>query len=128
MSRSDQDPELGRLGAFIRSQRKLRELSQRELARLTDLSDPYVSQIERGLHQPSVRVLKSLANALNIQVETMLAAAGVLEHRMGKSATGATDTESAIRTDTELNDSQKEALLSVYRSFRNTAPDGAKGS
>jgi len=125
MSTSEEDAELGRLGAFIRSQRKLRELSQRELARLTDLSDPYVSQLERGLHQPSVRVLKSLANALNIQVETMLAAAGVLEQRMGKTKSGRTETEAAIRTDTDLTDSQKEALLSVYRSFRDTAGDAA---
>lgn len=128
MSTSDEDAELGRLGAFIRSQRKLKELSQRELARLTDLSDPYVSQLERGLHQPSVRVLKSLANALNIQVETMLAAAGVLEQRMGKNKGERTDTEAAIRTDTDLSDSQKEALLGVYRSFRDVGADSAGGS
>ena len=68
-----------RLGAFIKSQRRLKALSQRELAKLTDLSDPYVSQIERGLHQPSIKVLKSLAKALNVQVETMLSYAGLLD-------------------------------------------------
>ncbi len=80
------------------------------------LSDPYVSQIERGLHQPSIRVLKSLAKALNVQVETMLSYAGLLEARIGE-PTDAQDTEVAIRTDTRLSDGQKDALLSVYRSY-----------
>ena len=122
------DAELGRLGAFIRSQRKLMELSQRELARLTELSDPYVSQLERGLHQPSVRVMKSLANALNIQVETLLAAAGVLEQRLGQAPVGRAETEAAIRTDPDLTDTQKEALLTVYRSYRSTSRSAGKDS
>ncbi len=105
-----------RLGSFIKSQRRLKALSQRELAKLTDLSDPYVSQIERGLHQPSIRVLKSLAKALNVQVETMLSYAGLLEARIGEAAV-APDSEVAIRTDTRLTDGQKDALLSVYRSY-----------
>ena len=67
------------LGAFIRSQRKLANLSLRQLAELTSLSNPYLSQIERGLHQPSVRVLKLLSNALNISAETLLAEAGLLD-------------------------------------------------
>jgi transcriptional regulator with XRE-family HTH domain len=66
------------LGAFIRSQRKLANLSLRQLAELTSLSNPYLSQIERGLHQPSVRVLKLLSNALNVSAETLLAEAGRL--------------------------------------------------
>ncbi|MCP3937911.1 MAG: helix-turn-helix domain-containing protein [Actinomycetia bacterium] len=110
--------EWGRLGAFIRSQRRLKELSQRELAKLTDLSDPYVSQIERGLHQPSVRVLKSLANALNVQVETMLVAAGLIDAKHRDSVQ--LDAETAIRTDPKLTDDQKEALLSVYKSYVST--------
>ena len=125
---SKDDAALGRLGAFIRSQRKLMELSQRELARLTELSDPYVSQLERGLHQPSVRVMKSLANALNIQVETLLAAAGVLEQRLGQAAVGRAETEAAIRTDPDLTDTQKEALLTVYRSYRSTSRAAGKDS
>ena len=122
------DAELGRLGAFIRSQRKLMELSQRELARLTELSDPYVSQLERGLHQPSVRVMKSLANALNIQVETLLAAAGVLEQRLGQAPVGRAETEAVIRTDPDLTDTQKEALLTVYRSYRSASRSAGKDS
>src|ERR1039457_1385388 len=66
------------LGAFIRSQRKLANLSLRQLAELTSLSNPYLSQIERGLHQPSVRVLKLLSTALNVSAETLLAEAGLL--------------------------------------------------
>lgn len=106
-----------RLGAFIKSQRRLKALSQRELAKLTDLSDPYVSQIERGLHQPSIKVLKSLAKALNVQVETMLSYAGLLEARIGDGEAPELDTEVAIRTDSRLTDAQKDALLTVFRSY-----------
>jgi len=105
-------PGLSQLGAFIRAQRKLMELSQRELAKLTDLSDPYVSQIERGLHEPSVRVLRSLAGALNVRAETLLAYAGLLEPEESSTV------EEAVQADPYLDDSQKAALLGVYRSFR----------
>lgn len=109
------DEQLGQLGEFIRTQRRLAQLSQRELARLTDLSDPYVSQIERGLHAPSVRVLRALAGALNISAETMLSYAGLLDP-VEKPDTQL-DTETAIRRDNHLSDEQKDALLDVYRSF-----------
>ncbi len=105
--------DLGRLGAFIRSQRRLAELSQRELAKLTDLSDPYVSQLERGLHEPSVRVLKSLARALDVQAETLLSYVGIGGDTSG-SAPGVAE---AINADPDLTDAQKAALLEVYRSF-----------
>lgn len=113
-SSSGDREDLGRLGAFIRSQRRLAELSQRELARLTDLSDPYVSQIERGLHEPSIRVLKSLAKALDVQAETLLSYVGVGGSATKSSAPGVGE---AIRADTDLSDSQKTALLEVYKSF-----------
>ncbi|MFT7601474.1 MAG: transcriptional regulator with XRE-family HTH domain [Acidimicrobiales bacterium] len=120
MTASDTDDDhlakLGQLGTFIRSQRKLAQLSQRELARLTDLSDPYVSQIERGLHQPSIRVLKALASALNVRAETMLTHAGLFDAPAEKQS-AAVDTETAIRTDQRLTEEQKHALLGVYRSF-----------
>ena len=64
------------LGAFIRSQRQLANLSLRQLADLTSLSNPYLSQVERGLHEPSVRVLKAISDALNVSAETLLAQAG----------------------------------------------------
>ena len=67
------------LGAFIRSQRKLANLSLRQMAELTSLSNPYLSQIERGLHQPSVRVLKLIADALDVSAEALLAQAGLVD-------------------------------------------------
>lgn len=108
-------PELGRLGDFIRSQRRLAQLSQRELARLTNLSDPYVSQLERGLHAPSLHVLRAMASALEVSIETLLVHAGILER--DEDAPEHVSTEFAIRNDPRLDDTQKEALLSVYRSF-----------
>ena len=67
------------LGAFIRNRRKLARLSLRQLAEMTSLSNPYLSQLERGLHLPSVRVLKLLSEALNVSAETLLAQAGLLD-------------------------------------------------
>jgi transcriptional regulator with XRE-family HTH domain len=107
------------LGAFIRGQRQLANLSLRELAALTSLSNAYLSQIERGLHEPSVRVLKSVADALNLSAESLLAQAGLLEDDgAGHPRESASrSTESAILADEALSDAQKQALLSVYRSF-----------
>lgn len=111
--------QLEALGEFIRSQRKLAQLSLRDLAERTQVSNPYLSQIERGLHEPSVRVLRSIAKALNVSAETLLAQAGLLEEENGEgvAANGGGDTEAAIRADTLLTDGQKEALLGVYRSY-----------
>src|ERR1700733_5318445 len=67
------------LGAFIREQRKQANLSLRQLAELTSLSNPYLSQVERGLHQPSVRVLKAISDALNLSAETLLTQAGLID-------------------------------------------------
>jgi transcriptional regulator with XRE-family HTH domain len=111
----DHAEQLGQLGEFIRTQRRLAQLSQRELAKLTNLSDPYVSQIERGLHAPSVRVLRALAGALNISAETMLSYAGLLDP--SETSAAQRDTESAIRHDSRLSNEQKNALIGVYRSF-----------
>jgi transcriptional regulator with XRE-family HTH domain len=108
------------LGAFIRSQRRLANLSLRDMAELTHVSNPYLSQIERGLHEPSVRVLRSIARALNLSAETLLAQAGVLDGEdrpVGGNGEGPR-TETAIRCDSGLTDAQKEALLAVYRSYR----------
>jgi transcriptional regulator with XRE-family HTH domain len=106
------------LGSFIRTQRKLADLSLRELAEMTEVSNPYLSQLERGLHQPSVRVLKSIANALNVSAETLLVQAGLLEHggEEGEVAAGSS-VESAIRGDPVLSGDQKEALINVYRAM-----------
>ena len=104
------------LGEFIRTQRHLANLSLRELAARTEISNPYLSQIERGLHEPSVRVLKSLANALNVSAETLLAQAGLLEGE-DKAVTPIVSTEAVIRADPALSEDQKKALLGVYRSY-----------
>ena len=116
------------LGAFIREQRKRANLSLRQLAELTSLSNPYLSQVERGLHQPSVRVLKALSGALNVSAETLLAQAGLIDAMTGETpapadgaepgaAPPAPGTEDAIGADPRLSDEQKAALLAVYRSM-----------
>jgi transcriptional regulator with XRE-family HTH domain len=118
------------LGAFIRAQRKMANLSLRQLAELTSLSNPYLSQVERGLHQPSVRVLKAISDALNVSAETLLAQAGLIDAVTGESpgADGAgqadagergqqAQTEDVIGADERLNDDQKAALIAVYRSM-----------
>jgi transcriptional regulator with XRE-family HTH domain len=107
------------LGSFIKTQRKLADLSLRELAEMTEVSNPYLSQLERGLHQPSVRVLKSIADALNVSAETLLVQAGLLAGTgtEGEAAGGGSSVEAAIRTDPVLSDDQKEALINVYRTM-----------
>jgi transcriptional regulator with XRE-family HTH domain len=121
------------LGAFIREQRKRANLSLRQLAEMTSLSNPYLSQVERGLHQPSVRVLKAISDALNLSAETLMAQAGLIDAIAttgtdGKSAAHAEEktdvpgTEDAIRADQRLGDEQKAALIAVYRSMLAPAP------
>src|SRR5580700_4985739 len=74
------------LGSFIRTQRQMANLSLRQLADLTSLSNPYLSQVERGLHEPSVRVLKAISDALNVSAETLLAQAGLVDAVAGENA------------------------------------------
>jgi len=108
------------LGAFIRGQRELARLSLRQLAEMTSLSHPYLSQVERGLHQPSVRVLKLLAEALNVSAETLLVQAGLLDGQDEDAADGTRTTEQVtalIRADKRLSEAQKAALLAVYDSM-----------
>jgi transcriptional regulator with XRE-family HTH domain len=118
------------LGAFIRTQRRMANLSLRQLAELTHLSNPYLSQIERGLHQPSVRVLKQISDALNLSAETLMAQAGLIDAVAADAAGGgdasgngaeasrkAPLTEDAIRADERLSAEQKAALIAVYRSM-----------
>ena len=105
--------QLEAFGQFIHTQRKLARLSLRDLSDRTEISNAYLSQIERGIHAPSVRVLKSLADAFNISAETMLEQAGFVD----EPGDGPPDTEAVIRSDPHLSEPQKEALLAVYRGF-----------
>jgi transcriptional regulator with XRE-family HTH domain len=108
------------LGAFIRSQRELARLSLRQLAELTSLSHPYLSQVERGMHQPSVRVLKLIAEALNVSAETVLIQAGLLGGHDESDTDSGRITEQVtalIQADNRLSESQKAALLAVYDSM-----------
>ena len=104
------------LGQVIRTQRQLSKLSLRDLAALTEVSNAYLSQIERGMHEPSVRVLRSIAEALEIPADSLLRDAGLLAEDEEPSEPASA--EAAIRADRELTDAQKEALLAVYRSYR----------
>lgn len=112
------EPHLAAFGEYLRSQRRLANLSLREMAERTKVSNAYLSQIERGMHAPSVRVLRSIARALDLSAEAMLAQAGLLDDAPpedgGPQPPG---TEAAIRSDRKLTEDQKEALLSVYRSY-----------
>jgi transcriptional regulator with XRE-family HTH domain len=107
---------LQRLGEFIKAQRQLNQLSQRELARLSDLSDTYMSQLERGLHEPSIRVLRALADSLGIQPNQLINYAAGLPVE-GADDQSAVRTEDAIRGDSRFTTAQKKALLGVVKSY-----------
>jgi transcriptional regulator with XRE-family HTH domain len=107
--------QLEGLGRVIRQHRRRAELSLRELAARTNVSNPYLSQIERGLHEPSVRVLRAIARALDLSAETLLIQAGLLDG--GGHTEPRPSVVAAIEADTRLTDEQKAALLAVYRSY-----------
>jgi transcriptional regulator with XRE-family HTH domain len=123
---SQWDAQMEAFGAFIRSQRKLANLTLRQLAELTSLSNPYLSELERGMHQPTVRVLRQLSDALNVSAEALLTQAGLIDASDDRAADAdarGTDTvERAIRTDSRLDESQKAALLAVYHSMARSRP------
>ncbi|OLT23404.1 transcriptional regulator [Pseudonocardia sp. CNS-139] len=107
------------LGDFIRAQRQLAKLSLREMAAMTSVSNAYLSQVERGLHQPSLKVLQAIAEALHLSTEQVLRQAGwpTADAAAASGQNGATSTEDAIRRDPRLTPEQRAALLGVYRSF-----------
>jgi transcriptional regulator with XRE-family HTH domain len=100
------------LGEFIREQRRLAQMSLRRLSEVAGISNPYLSQIERGLRKPSAEILQQIARGLSISAETLYVQAGILDERSERS-----DLVAAIRSAPELNDVQKRALLEVYKSF-----------
>lgn len=101
------------LGEFIREQRRLGHLSLRKLSEMAGISNPYLSQIERGLRKPSAEILQQIARALEISSETLYVRAGILDEA---SASG--DLVSEIRRDLWLSEEQKKTLVQIYESFR----------
>lgn len=110
------DPEGGGtrddLGAFIRKQRESAKLSLRNLSKLAGVSNPYLSQIERGLRNPSAEILQAIAKALDLSSETLYVRAGILDERKDG------DVESALARDPHLTEHQRATLLEMYRTFR----------
>ena len=101
------------LGEFIREQRRLGHLSLRKLSEMAGISNPYLSQIERGLRKPSAEILQQIAGALQISAETLYVRAGILEERPGDH-----DLVGEIHRDPYLSEEQKKTLIHIYRSFR----------
>jgi transcriptional regulator with XRE-family HTH domain len=101
------------LGAFIREQRRLGRLSLRKLSELSGISNPYLSQIERGLRKPSADILKQIARALSISVESLYVQAGILDARQDSSSV-----IDEIGRDPDLDEDHKRTLIHIYRSFR----------
>jgi transcriptional regulator with XRE-family HTH domain len=106
-------PKVGSLGEYIRAQRTRAKISLRQLADSAGVSNPYLSQIERGLRKPSAEILQQIAKGLRISAEALYVRAGILEDRETD-----TDVQTAIRTDRRLNERQKQVLLDIYESFR----------
>jgi len=125
MTTEDDDPGMRQLGEYIRLQRQMADLSLRGMAELTKVSNAYLSQVERGLHQPSLRVLQAIAEALGIPADTLLAQAGVVHGAAGPGAEGRSGTEEAISGDPALMPEEREALLRIYRSFVDGRSAGA---
>jgi transcriptional regulator with XRE-family HTH domain len=100
------------IGAYIRSQRESAQVSLRQLARMAGVSNPYLSQVERGLRKPSAEILQQIANGLRISAEALYVKAGILEERPASAVTD------AVRADPGLTERQKQVLLDIYQSFR----------
>jgi transcriptional regulator with XRE-family HTH domain len=111
------------LGGFIRDQRRTARLSLRKLSELAGISNPYLSQIERGLRKPSAEILQAIARALSISAETLYVRAGILEAREGSS-----DLVAGILADTTITERQKQELIKMYRSFQRSSGAGGAGS
>ena len=106
---------VGDIGGYIRAQREHAKVSLRQLARTAGVSNPYLSQIERGLRTPSAEILQQIARGLRISAEALYVRAGILEERPGGAVVD------AVLADPHLSERHKQALLDVYRSFRRDA-------
>ncbi|WP_404959353.1 helix-turn-helix domain-containing protein [Streptomyces sp. 147326] len=105
---------VGNLGEYLREQRRQAQLSLRQLAEAAGVSNPYLSQIERGLRKPSADILQQLAKALRISAETLYVQAGILDERDPDEV----ETRAVILADPSINERQKQVLLQIYESFR----------
>jgi transcriptional regulator with XRE-family HTH domain len=106
------------IGEYIRQQREQAKISLRQLAEQAGVSNPYLSQVERGLYKPSAEVLKQIARALHLSAETFYAQAGLLDDDVRNEAADAV--ESAVKLDPRLSADQKDTLIRVYRGFTNS--------
>jgi transcriptional regulator with XRE-family HTH domain len=115
------DKRLAELGDFIRQRRELAQQSIRDLSRLAGVSNPYLSQIERGLRKPSAEILQQIARALHVSAETLYVRAGILdgEAETGEKSATPPSVEEAVLSDPLLTPEQKASLLSVYRTYVN---------
>jgi transcriptional regulator with XRE-family HTH domain len=114
----DQDQVLVAFGEFVRAQRRLAQVSQRNLAKLSGVSDSYLSQLERGNYRPSPQVVKALAQAFGLEPKQLYTMLGFIDDDKPE---GAASVEQAIQLDPRLDASQKDALIRIYRSFVGTA-------
>jgi transcriptional regulator with XRE-family HTH domain len=113
----------GSIGEYIRQQRERANISLRQLASAAGVSNPYLSQIERGLRRPSAEILQQIAKGLRISAEALYVQAGILEDRYSESGV-----RMAVLADPGLTERQKQVLLEIYESFRKeTAEDTAEG-
>ncbi|GAA4787242.1 helix-turn-helix transcriptional regulator [Streptomyces ziwulingensis] len=125
---------VGNLGEYLREQRRSAQLSLRQLADAAGVSNPYLSQIERGLRKPSAEVLQQVAKALRISAETLYVRAGILDAERDRDEV---ETRAVLLADPTLNERQKQVLLQIYESFRKengfgsgpeeVTPDGVSG-
>jgi transcriptional regulator with XRE-family HTH domain len=115
--------KVGSLGDYLREQRRIAQLSLRQLAEAAGVSNPYLSQIERGLRKPSAEILQQIARGLRISAETLYVRAGILDER-----DGGLEVAAAIRADGSINERQKRVLIDIYEAFRkeNAAVAAAK--
>jgi transcriptional regulator with XRE-family HTH domain len=124
MSNDAVENRLRDLGGFIRDQRRNARLSLRKLSEAAGISNPYLSQIERGLRKPSAEILQAIAKGLRISAETLYVRAGILDERSAQ----APDVVDAVLGDPDLSDRQKQVLVDIYRSFRTDSPAGAEAA
>ena len=115
--------KVGSIGEYIREQRTRAKISLRQLADVSGISNPYLSQIERGLRKPSAEILQQIARALEISAETLYVRAGILEER-----TGTADLVGEILRDPFLTEDQKKTLVRIYDSFRHENGNGGDGN